>query len=236
MPRKRPGVRVSLPAPLEFIALLWYNLVMEIYHYTSLDDWPGIKHGSWKSQELAGLGLHRRVCVENYEDEGARNGAVFGLTGPQPDDWVNNNDFPFAWRSLMRNTGRLLLTYEINDKILNNSHVIDWSHMERMLGGHKDDIGNEERGDITNSDRVAAERLYWASRVPLGECIDNPGLLREFILPEVITTCHVPFDLIKVADVQPKLQDMPPYLQEDLERMIGIDPELEALSAYLRAT
>lgn len=208
---------------------------MKIYHYASLDDWPGIKHGSWKSREVPGLGPNLRVCKDNYEDEEARNGAVFGLIEPEPIAWTENVDFPFVWSSLMRNTGRLLLAYEATDEIVDSSYVIDWSHMERMLGGYKDDVANDMVRDTTHSDRGSAERLYWASRVSLADYIDDPVAISRVALPEVITMCHVPLDLIELADVQPKLQDMPPYLQEDIAVMIGRNPELEALSAYLPA-
>lgn len=205
---------------------------MKIYHYTSLDSWPGIKHGSWKSRDEPGLGPHLRVCKDNFEDEGARDGAVFGLLEPEPLSWKDNTDFPDVWRSLMLNVGRLLLAYEASDELVDSSYIIDWSHMEQMLGGHKEDFGKKREKQITREDRRSAEKLYWGSRIPLADYIENPGVLSGVALPEVITMCRVPFDYIEIADTQPRLNDAPPLIQRDLTSLISHNPELEALSSY----
>lgn len=206
---------------------------MKIYHYTSLDHWPGIKHGSWKSRDIPGLGPNLRVCKNYFEDEKARDGAVFGLLEPEPDSWKRNTDFPVAWHALMRNAGRLLLAYETTDELIDNSYLIDWSRMERLLGGHKDDLGKQPDREIAQDDRCAAEKSYWASRIPLAEYIDNPDILAGIALPEVITMCHIPFEQIEIADVQPRLHDAPPFVQRDLTSLIDHNPELEVLSRYL---
>src|SRR4051812_37096654 len=99
---------------------------MKIYHYASVHDWRGIREGSWLSGNEPGLAAGLRVCQNNFEDEGARDSAVFGLLEPEPSSWVNNTEFPLAWRELMRNVGRVLLAYEATDEIVDNSFVIDW--------------------------------------------------------------------------------------------------------------
>lgn len=206
---------------------------MKIYHYARLDGYPGIKHGSWQSRDVPGLGPHLRVCKDNFDDEGARDGAVFGLLEPEPASWRDNQEFPLVWQSLMWNVGRLLLAYEATDQIVDNSFVIDWSHMERMLGGHRDTIAKKIDTPATHEERRAAEKLYWGSRIPLADYIDAPTAISGIALPEVITMCHVPFEALEIADVQPRLQDIPPFVREDLTALIGRNTELEVLSGHL---
>lgn len=205
---------------------------MKIYHYASFESWRGIQQGSWQSRDEPGLGACLRVCTANYEDDGASNGAVFGLLEAEPDNWVNNTDFPVAWEYLMSNVGRLLLTYEPTDEIIDKSFIIDWSHKERMHGGYKDDLG--KIGKVTSfEDRLAAEKTYWASRVPLADYIENTEAASELVLPEVITMCNVPANLINIVDEQPRLHDMSRLAKEDLLSAIYYNPELEVLRRHI---
>jgi hypothetical protein len=207
--------------------------LMKIYHYASPDSWRDVKEGSWQSRDEPGLGACLRVCKDNFEDEGARDGAVFGLLEPEPDSWVNSAEFPVAWRNLVVHTGRLLLAYEPTDEIIAQSFVIDWSHRERSLGGHRDDLGKGRRKEATRQARVASEKAYWASRVPLADCIDRPEVIAEHALPEVITMCTVPFDLLEIAGQQPRLHDLSPPAKENLLRAIEYNPDLKALATLV---
>lgn len=206
---------------------------MRLYHYASVDSWKGIRDGSWQSGGEPGLGANLRVCKDNFEDEGARDGAVFSLLEAEPERWVNNTEFPVAWRYLIGNVGRLLLTFEPTEEIVDKSFVIDWSHKERVLGGHKDDVGKQNRKEASYDERVIAEKAYWASRAPLADYIDSADVISGIVLPEVITMCNVPFSLVEVADYQPNLQNMSPFSREDVEFAIEHFPELEVLSAHI---
>ncbi len=206
---------------------------MKIYHYASVSSWRGIQQGSWQSGDEPGLGACLRVCKDNFDDEGARDGAVFGLLEPEPEIWVKNTEFPAAWQALMSEVGRLLLTYEPTDEIIDKSFLIDWSHKERFLGGHKDDLSKEHSKIAPRSARVAAERAYWGSRRPLADYIESPRVVAGMVLPEVITMCNVPASVIEIADMQPRLHDISPYAKEDLLRAIDRSPELGVLSAHI---
>lgn len=205
---------------------------MKVYHYASVGGWRDIKEGSWKSRDEPGLGACLRVCPNNWEDEGASDGAVFGLLEPEPETWVKNTEFPVAWNFLMGNVGRLLLTYEPNDELIDKSFVIDWSHRERVLGGHKDDLG-KTTGELSYEDRHLAEKAYWESKVPLAEYIDTPEAISGLVLPEVITMCNVPFSMVEIADLQPRMQDLGSFEREDLLTAIERNSDLEVLTAHV---
>lgn len=203
---------------------------MKIYHYTDLSSWEGIKHGSWKSGNEPGLGDNLRVCKLYGEDEGARSGAVFGLLEPEPTRWTKNTEFPMAWPYLTAHIGKLLLYYEPDDELVDKSFVIDWSHMERSLRGHKDDSPNDE--PLSYGERLAAEKAYWESKVPLADLIDSQDAISHIVLPEVITMTRVPAELITIADTQPLLGTSG-IAKRALPNMIGQHPELEPLSAHI---
>ncbi|HEX7633140.1 MAG TPA: hypothetical protein VF401_02310 [Candidatus Saccharimonadales bacterium] len=207
---------------------------MNIYHYSKVGDWQSIQSGSWQSRNVPGLGNNLRVCKDNFIDEGARDGAVFGLLEPEPANWVENSEFPVAWTYLTAHVGRLLLTYEPTEEIVEKSFIIDWAHMERFCGGQKDNLNNsqESRGSSSGMTRLDAERAYWASKVPLAEYISDPAVINELALPEVITMCVVPAEIIKIADTQPQLPDASPHERKKILRAIEYSPELEALRAY----
>jgi hypothetical protein len=206
---------------------------MKIYHYASVDSWRDIKKGSWQSAGNPGLGASRRVYPVNYNVEGGNDGAVFGLLEAEPANWVHNTEYPVAWEYLRTSIGRLLLTYEPTEEIILKSFIIDWSHKERVLHGHKDDVDTYPRKAITHEDRLAAEKAYWASRVPLADYIDHPKAVADIVLPEVISMCNIPLSVIEIADVQPALKDMSPIATENLLFAIERNPELEALSAHI---
>lgn len=205
---------------------------MNVFHYTSIESWKSIKKGSWQSGDKPGLGANLRVCT-NYREAGASNGAVFGLLEPAPDEWVNSAEFPVAWRSLMRNVGSLLLSYELSEELVANSFVIDWSHRERILGGHKDDLGKQMQEPVSYDARVRAEQKYWDSRRPMGDYIDNPGIIADMVLPEVITMCHVPMSAIQVSDYQPKARTSRFIDRELLRLQVAENTELHVFQAQL---
>jgi hypothetical protein len=136
----------------------------------------------------------------------------------------------------MGSVGRLLLTYEPTEEIISRSFVIDWAHMERLHGGHKDDLDYDNSAVIDNvptrEQRRAAERSYWASRVPLADYIAHPEAISKIALPEVITMYPVPAEIIRIADTQPLLLDLVPYEKRTVLRAIEQSPELEILRAY----
>jgi len=207
---------------------------MDIYHYSYAYRWGDIQNVLDGRGAVPGLRNRRRVCKINFIDEGATDGAVFGLLDSEPAEWVDNTEFPVAWKYLMHDVGRLLLSYEPTEEIVEKSFVIDWAHMERSLGGHKNDIGSSAGSeDSLREERQAAERAYWASRVPLSDYIDNPSIIDKTVLPEVITMCVVPASLVRIADTQPRLQNMDPYDKETLLSALNTRPELELLSVYL---
>lgn len=208
---------------------------MNVYHYARVSDWQGIQSGSWQSGDKPGLGNNPRVCLDNYIDEGARNGAVFGLLEPEPDKWVKNDELPSAWPALMAKVGgRVLLAYEPTEEIIEQSFIIDWAHMERFLRGNKSIEGASrvDTRDRSGTTRLEAERAYWASRVPLADYIADPGVITDHALPEHITMCTVPAEIVRVADVQPQLLDIAPYEKSKILRVIDEHPELETLRAY----
>ncbi len=203
---------------------------MNVYHYTSFGDWRQVKTGSWMSGDIPGLANSRRVCKNLHSEEGATDGAVFGLLEPEPKAWTENTDFPLAWQYLVRHVGGLLVSYEPTDEIVEKSHIIDWSHMERFHGGHKDDLGKPED---PNDSRIEAERSYWGSRVPLSDYIDNPNVVDSFALPEVISQCIIPYDLIQIEKVQPMVPSTSPFQNDSIRLGITANPELEFLSSLI---
>ena len=97
--------------------------------------------------------------------------------------WSDNKEFPYVWQTLMRDVGALLLAYEATDQIINSSFIIDWAHMEQMLGGHSSD--RDEHRRVTNENRFAAEKAYWNSKIPLADYIDNPTITLALLCPKL---------------------------------------------------
>ncbi len=208
---------------------------MKIHHYSNAYIWKEIREGCWQSRNVPGLGACRRVCLLN-EEEGARESAIFGLLEAEPDNWVNNKEFPVAWKYLMSAVGKLLITYEPNDEIIENSYIIDWSHKERVLRGHEVDLISELEGEITLEDKLTAENAYWSSKIPLADYIDNPKSVSHIVLPEVITLCTVPYSLIEIAETQPRLNGLPQHEKGLLLYSINQYEEIKDLSSHIDIT
>lgn len=203
---------------------------MKIYHYTPINRWYNIN--PWDPDAQPGLKACLGVCAVNSEDIGASNKAIFGLLDPTPENWINNSEFPVAWRSLMTSVGKLLLTYEPTDEIIDKSFVLDWSHREDALGGRRNNLGHYLGRDIPYEDKLKADKAYWASRVPLAQYIEDPQATANMALPEIITMCAVPLNLVEVASTQPRLHNLCSSAKQDLRQLIQYDSGLKALAAY----
>lgn len=203
---------------------------MKIYHYTRIDRWLDIN--SWQPDAEPGLRASLRVCTGDSEDKHAGDMAVFGLLDPKPESWIKNTEYPLAWQSLMRKTGKLLLEYRPTNEIIDRSFIIDWSCQERALGGHKDSLGQYSNQEIPREERLTAEKAYWASRIPLASYIENPQVIADIGLPEVITMCDIPINMVEVPRIQPRLHNLYAFAKQGLREVIQYDPKLASLAVY----
>jgi hypothetical protein len=199
---------------------------MKVYHYARTEDWNRIKNGSYKSDNLPGLGASK--SVGKHDDEAFDTRAVFALLEPLPREWVSNEHFKLTWESLKSDlSGRVLLEIEVDDRM--PAFVIDCGMREGVLYEDKTGIP----GEYLFENRKAAERAYIGNKVPLQEYVKNPEKYK-FSLPEVIITAHVPFENIRISEQQPLLEEYLPYYKkapivlEEILLNINYMPELKA--------
>jgi hypothetical protein len=74
---------------------------MKVYHYTGVDDWERIKMGAPQVNREPSLKVGRSLGKK----DGQEVRAVFGLLEPQPDNWINNEEFNLTWDSLRVSLG-----------------------------------------------------------------------------------------------------------------------------------
>lgn len=199
---------------------------MKVYHYARTEDWNRIKKGSYKSDNLPGLGANKRVG--KHDDEAFDTCAVFALLEPLPREWVSNEHFKLTWETLKSDLyGRVLLEIEVDDTM--PVFVIDRGTIEGVLYEDKTGIP----GEYLFENRKDAERAYIGNKVPLQEYVKNPEKYK-FSLPEVIITAHVPFENIRISEQQPLLEEYlhhykkSPILLEEIHNNIRYIPELKA--------
>ncbi len=176
---------------------------MKIYHYVRAEDWNDIKNGSYLTNDQPGLGANRRVGRE--DTEAWNTGAVFGLLDPLPKEWTENEHFKASWQYLKHDIGgRVLLEIDIDENDP-NVFVIDRGLMEGILYKEKETI--PEKYLFPN--KKDAEGAYIKSKVLLKEYLEKQHDL-NYSLPEVIITEHIPFEKIKISELQP-------FIEEDLK-------------------
>lgn len=196
---------------------------MDVFHYSSLDNWYDIKHGSYVSQDQPGLGANKRMG-QHYRPA-FETCAVFCLTDPKPDSWTKSTEFNEAWNALMRYVGNVLLRVDITG-IEDQAKVVDWGYREAF---HQD----MTTGPYASKTIIEAEEKYFTSAIDLAEYVADPRLQKTYYLPEVIITQHVPLERISFAPDQSKLvasvRQWRGEWREGFEHKIRSIPELSAV-------
>lgn len=170
---------------------------MKLYHYTHPSKCVEVLHG--ESQELSLNSLVGRLkCNEIY--------GAFTLLEPQPDNWINNSDFPDFWSRLKSHMGQILLEININpesDKVI----VLDRGHLVKfnssLPGGS---ISSNVPQQYAHETREKAEEAYVGSRVLLMKYLQESETF-QYALPEAVITKPVPSKRIVVSQTQPLLEE-----------------------------
>jgi len=167
---------------------------MNVYHYAKIDDWNGIKRGSWKSDDIPGLGTYQRL--NPYPYFGSNIQCSFSLLEPQPSDWLQNKHFPYIWKDLKSITGPLLVevnTNEVHDKVF----VVDWAHVQGFATENQRRLPEKYRHKTEDE----ARKAYFKSMIHIDEFSKERSKLK-YSLPEVIITEIVPFTSLRIPKIQ----------------------------------
>ena len=179
---------------------------MKLYHYSKIESWEGIKKGSWKSDDIPGLGASQRLCL--YDQEGRDVVAVFAHLEPLPPRWTQNKNFEGIWEHFKTVIGHLLLEIEV-DLEVDKIYVVDGGHIASDLVNTIEGVPKK----YLHKNRLEAEQYYMQTKISLEDYLDKKDEL-NYSLPEVIIANSIPFERIKVSELQP-------LLKEDLENYQG---------------
>ena len=195
---------------------------MKVFHYAKIEEWNRIRKGSFKSNDIPGLGNCRRL--NPYPYEGSHIGCSFSLFSPSPKEWVNNRLFPHVWNDLKNITGQLLVEVSTTG-LRDNSFVVDWGHIQGWVTENKRSLPRKYRHD----DERKARKAYYESMIGVDEFLRNKSKL-DYSLPEVVITEVIPFKNLEIPRKQPRLDEYLlkhyGYLREEIMMHASWIPEL----------
>ncbi|MBI2420487.1 MAG: hypothetical protein HYV38_00170 [Candidatus Levybacteria bacterium] len=163
---------------------------MIVYHYTKLNHWEGIQHGSDSSEGIPGIVPLRRIGRVYHPARETL--ATYTLPEPIARAWAENSEFPMAWTHLSTSLGKLLLEVELMPS--DDVGVVDFAHIYAGL------IYPNSRHETV----WEAEEGYLNSRIALEEFLADPS---QVSLPEILIFNRIPVDRIRISDSQPLIED-----------------------------
>ena len=179
-----------------------------MYNYTNPDGWERIVNGQdgyvvehpiskkmVDSETIKGWILpHRRLIPQGIESSlvpsEATLPAIFGLSEPAPQSWLQYRDCINVWDYLLgcckRRADKLILL-KINLIDADNSLVFDYVHIRRAAR----DLAQTKDPEKYRKILAEGNRDYWGSRVALDRYDGS------FVLPEIVVFSAIPKERIE---------------------------------------